>query len=650
MVAIAGILCARKLPSRDVELTAMVDSMASRASGGFIRQVVAGVHVAQGMARNGSSARSTAGTSLCTEAHCTVVFDGRLDDYSSLANQLDFPLDSRADRQDAALVLRAYLRWGIKAPEKLVGDFAFAIIDERLGRLLLARDHLGNRPLHYVSRDGLFAFATEDEALLCCDDVVGTPNLQLVATLAYPSYGHVLDTNSWFDDIVAVPAGSVIDVAIDSTRHSTVHYWTPACLPAIREGISLSEAIEQFWRLLRLAVLDRLDGRTAPAMLLSGGVDSASLACVMSQLCTEGKLRAFHTFSLVQADNIQCRETERIRALQRLPGCVPHELEVGQVERSLPSSFYRDMVNRPHPVVCSLSVIALGVEWARASGHDMLLHGVSGDACFETGDTYIRHYLKPFGWRAAWREAKRAADFHPFLRGKSPYALFLHAIASLAPRRVADLYTRRAFSRIARKMASSLTRDFIQRARLREGLRAYVEAMQGHIPLDYRSVRQIVFRPSGFTNGTEAYDRIGARAGITMPDPYSDRRLVDFLMSLPINLVTFEGKTKYLVRKAIENQAFDVAMSKDKLHLGAALLDWQFAQTVRCLNDGEYTIASLKREMGVEPSWPKSVFALDVPDPLVVTHDELWFWVNYDVPLALWLSFVRRRRRMSGTT
>src|SRR5262249_54025652 len=79
----------------------------------------------------------------------TLCWDGRLDNRDELRAKLRFELPK--ETPDSEIVLSAYRRWGIDFLEQLIGDFALALWDENAGRLILARDPCGPRPLYYYS-------------------------------------------------------------------------------------------------------------------------------------------------------------------------------------------------------------------------------------------------------------------------------------------------------------------------------------------------------------------------------------------------------------------------------------------------------------------------------------------------------------------
>ncbi|MGZ8999300.1 MAG: hypothetical protein ACXW2T_10655, partial [Allosphingosinicella sp.] len=91
--------------------------------------------------------------------------DVRLDNRDELAGDLGIgPVDLRS-LCDSDLLLRALERWDEGAVDRLVGDFAFALWDGGRQRLLLARDFIGRRPLHYHHGRGFFAFASMPKGL-----------------------------------------------------------------------------------------------------------------------------------------------------------------------------------------------------------------------------------------------------------------------------------------------------------------------------------------------------------------------------------------------------------------------------------------------------------------------------------------------------
>mgnify|MGYP000875659545 CR=1 FL=1 len=93
-----------------------------------------------------------------------ITADARIDNRNELAPLLG--LKDVKSVSDSTYILMAYKKWGEKCPDKLLGDFAFAIWDKKNETLFCARDHMGVKPLYYFLSDSVFIFSTEIKALL----------------------------------------------------------------------------------------------------------------------------------------------------------------------------------------------------------------------------------------------------------------------------------------------------------------------------------------------------------------------------------------------------------------------------------------------------------------------------------------------------
>jgi asparagine synthase (glutamine-hydrolysing) len=213
------------------------------------------------------------------ERETLLVADLRLDNRDELCADLGVGPADAARLSDATILMRALDRWDEGAPDRLVGDFAFAHFDMRRQRLLLARDFVGQRPLHFHRGDGFFAFASMPKGLHALEEVPRAPDRQAMADFIalIPETG----TETHFEGIEKVPAGHVMVVTPGSA--ALRRYWKPER----RElRLSLSSDYEEALRehLVR-AVACRLRGAEAGvAAHLSGGLDSGAVAATAAGL------------------------------------------------------------------------------------------------------------------------------------------------------------------------------------------------------------------------------------------------------------------------------------------------------------------------------------------------------------------------------
>ena len=100
-----------------------------------------------------------------TENGLVITSDARIDNREELSFLLE--MENKANISDSYYILKAYQKWGKSCPEKLLGDFSFAIWDNDRESLFCARDHMGIKPFYYYLSDEVFFFATEIKALIC---------------------------------------------------------------------------------------------------------------------------------------------------------------------------------------------------------------------------------------------------------------------------------------------------------------------------------------------------------------------------------------------------------------------------------------------------------------------------------------------------
>lgn len=208
-----------------------------------------------------------------------LVADVRLDNREELGRALGIDAADARRLSDVAILSRCLAHWDEAALDRIVGDFAFAWWDPSRRRLLLARDFLGQRPLHYHHGRGLFAFASMPKGLHALPQVPRAANAQAAADFL----AHIPETGdeSFFEGVAKVPPGHV--VRIDPAGMTTRRTWTPDLSPLrLPSAAAYAEGLRER---LDVAVASRLrgaDGRVAAH--LSGGLDSASVAATAARL------------------------------------------------------------------------------------------------------------------------------------------------------------------------------------------------------------------------------------------------------------------------------------------------------------------------------------------------------------------------------
>ncbi|MEM9485181.1 MAG: asparagine synthase-related protein [Cyanobacteria bacterium P01_F01_bin.116] len=223
-----------------------------------------------------------------------ITADARLDDREGLYAALAIPPQVGRDLSDAQLILRAYVKWGENCPQKLLGDFAFAIWDARHQKLFCARDIFGVRPFFYYSSPHLFVFASDLNALLESPEVPHQFNETLLA--AYLQREDIIFAKkslTFYDKLYKLPPAHCLTLTPDEQEIRC--YWSPQNVPKIRLK-SAADYSDMVRDLLEQAVRCRLRSAFPIGAHLSGGLDSSSVA-VMAARLLQSKGQTLHGFS-----------------------------------------------------------------------------------------------------------------------------------------------------------------------------------------------------------------------------------------------------------------------------------------------------------------------------------------------------------------
>lgn len=227
----------------------------------------------------------------------TIAFNGEIYNFLDLRRELAADGAVFRTAGDTEVLLHLYQRHGQGMLDYLEGMFAFAIYDASAGRLLLARDRLGQRPLWYAALPDRIVFASEAKALLAHPQV--PRQVDLSALTYYLSVGYIPAPLSAWRGLRKLAPGSFL--AVGATIAEPQRYWAPA--PASPPPTH-AEAIEQVRGLVTASVRQHMVSDVPIGALLSGGVDSSIIVALMAQAAgAGGGIRTFTAgFSQQQYD------------------------------------------------------------------------------------------------------------------------------------------------------------------------------------------------------------------------------------------------------------------------------------------------------------------------------------------------------------
>ena len=207
-----------------------------------------------------------------------IVFNGEIYNFPELRGELEKRGHRFYTHSDTEVIVHLYEDLGADCVKKLRGMFAFALYDERKGKLLMARDRLGKKPLHYALIGGRLLFGSEIKSILAVAPELASVNHE--ALLQYMYFGYVPDPITAFLPIQKLPPGHLLE--FESGEAHVRQYWD---LPeyGTHQPRSEEECLEELeWRLAE-AVRIRLISDVPLGALLSGGTDSSTVVALMAR-------------------------------------------------------------------------------------------------------------------------------------------------------------------------------------------------------------------------------------------------------------------------------------------------------------------------------------------------------------------------------
>ncbi|MBZ5649999.1 MAG: asparagine synthase (glutamine-hydrolyzing) [Acidobacteriia bacterium] len=482
-----------------------------------------------------------------------ITMDGRIDNRLELTRLLHSKGSPPRNDTDAELVLRAYECWGEECPNRLLGDFAFAIWDARKQQLFCVRDYVGVKPFYYHRSGSLFAFGSEIRAVLALDTVPRRLNESRLADFLVEELDREDEESTFYQDVQRLPAGHSLSVGPGG--FALRDYWDLKAPPVLKLG-SLREYGEAFREIFLEAVRCRLRSSHPVGSTLSGGIDSSSVVCTIRELLAAELKEPLHTISLVDADESRCGETPFIREVLRGGGLTPHIVRSDQV-----SPMTEQMTDSDEPFeIFTYFTNWFGFAAAKKAGVRVLLDGISGD-----------HIIPPYTYLATlarswqWNTLRRELSFGSREFGESRLSILrTHGLAPMMP----GLFEtwRRLRGRKLRPYpeGSCINPDFA----LRMGIQERFELKRRKLWAASQNIGTL--HSWSFTCGVlpfffEHSGRLAATMGIEARHPFSDRRVIEFFLSLPLPMKTYSPLPKRVIREGMQGILPEMVRSRTLL-------------------------------------------------------------------------------------
>lgn len=571
MSGIAGSVRLDGNPIVVAESTTMASAMAHRGPDGTGQWHDEAAALALCLLRIQAYAPDRPAPRLSQDGRYAIVFDGRIDNRVELANRLAEPLPGAGDD---VLLLEAFRHWGHTLPEKLLGEFAFAIWDTRERELFCARDPTGARPFFYHQAPGVFLFASEDMAVAAGMGERPEPDPMCLASRLISGFRHFNVTESELAGIKKLPPGHWL--LLSGGRHAQQRaYWNwdeQADKPLSCDA----EYEERLRELMLQAVQCRLPTLAPATLFMSGGIDSLAVFGTMRQLEKRGSSVRLHVHSLVR-DDPGCLESANLRlatcgtenSTTFIDGNHPWRPDQKDEARAL-------VFKRPSVADLSLADMHWLARQARDADVRAVFTGISGDMAVHSPTAPLAHLVHSRGLLHAWGEGAVLAERHSLIREQGRFRILGEGLwQSGAPTHVQQAVARhRAAHRRNRAMAAAgIERTSAPWAELDARVDHTVSVWERARVTSPRAEHLFEIDRGAIQLGLEGFGSAMALHGMEHLDPWSDVRILRFGISLPLEQRVRNGWYKYLARRTFEPWLPPVVWHREKKHLGNLVME-----------------------------------------------------------------------------
>lgn len=568
MCGIAGIFHLEVAkPVAESRLHAMADALAHRGPDGSGVWTAPGI----GLAHRRLAVIDVSGSPQpmrSGDGRYAISFNGEIYNYAELRTELRKRGHVFETDGDTEVLLHAYREWGSAMLPRLNGMFAFALFDAMEQTVMLVRDRLGVKPLFYVPQaDGSIAFASELKGLLALPGLRREPDLRAVED--YFALGYIPDDACLLAGFRKLPAGHVLILERGKPLPPARSWWDVDF--SMRAKGSRADLIAELRHRLRDAVSSRMVADVPVGAFLSGGVDSATVVALMSELsaapvetCTIGFEESALDESRRAADMAERFHTHHRQRIVR-----SDDFSAADRLAALFDEPFADASALPTLRVCELARETVTVALS-GDGADEAFAGYRRYR-FHAAESRVRGLL-PDGLRrpvfGTLGSLYPKADWAPrWLRARTTLQALAYGEAEAYARSVGVLVPEFR----AQLFSESFTKGL-------QGYRAedrYITAMQqapARTALDRAQYADMkIWLPGDILT---KIDRTSMSVGLEAREPLLDHRLVEFAASLPSSLRLTGGQGKWILKQAMRDHLPYDVLTRPKMGFVTPLSAW----------------------------------------------------------------------------
>jgi asparagine synthase (glutamine-hydrolysing) len=514
---------------------------------------------------------------LCNKtSQIWVTFNGEIYNYKELRKSLILKGHHFREDGDTEVLVHLWEEYAENMVEHLVGMFAFAIYDRKKNTLFLARDRFGQKPLFYMEHNGIFAFASELQALKQLEEFP-VDSIDNIAMAQYFRYGYIPSPHTIYKNVSSLEPGHYL---LKTDDHSSIaSYWKPEVT-----GTETDVDLEELQELIDRAVKSRLNADVPLGAFLSGGIDSSLITASMARQ-TSKKVESF----TISTGNSWCDESKEAQLIADYIGTEHHTFNVAPDFIEISAKLAK---HYGQPFADPSSVLTYYVSRETGKHVTVALAGDGGDELFGGYGSYLNSAKYAFfGNLPNFARPFIANLANPFLRNSQPNIKDAILAARNIPEKgenisglFHDYWRESAFSEeLKNNIKSSADRDL-------DRFISFFNSASSDDPIDrWMEADQRMYLPDDILTKV---DIASMSVSLECRAPFLDHKIAEFANKISSRTKLKNNRTKFLLKELAAKQLPEQIVNLPKKGFSMPLGEWMKSE----LKDWSHSVIFDNRE------------------------------------------------------
>jgi asparagine synthase (glutamine-hydrolysing) len=469
------------------------------------------------------------------DGNYSIIYNGEIYNYLELRKELISIGVKFKTFSDTEVLLKSYIHYGVKFLDKIEGMWSFAIYDKSREKIILSRDRFGEKPLYYSLTDDGFYFSSDIRVIKCLSEKQFSKNIKKITSYVVSGYKSLYKnlSETYYENIYQVTSSNYLE--IDKKFKVKSHpYWMLKIKD--QKKIHPTEILKKSKKLLFESIKTKLRSDVPLAFCLSGGVDSGALVSIAKK---EFNVK-INSFSIIENKDERYSEKKNIDKVVKDCACNHTEVDLSKIKNNLKNlNRLKKLVKYKSSPLCTISYFlhSFMSESISKKGFKVAFSGTGADEIYSG---YYDHHLQYL------YDTRRNKDFEinkkNFIKYVKPYIRNEHL-------KKYDLYIKNKNFRKhiydnSNEFQNLLKKDFKKNL----NLEFYEHPFNVRSLLKKRALNELFYEivPPILSED----DTNSMFFSLENRSPYLDRKLCEFMFSVPVNNLINNGYAKNILRES----------------------------------------------------------------------------------------------------